>query len=102
MDQWQMVRSVLGPYFAGEFQFLDLVVSGNSHVKIGYRALFLLNAIFFDLNTRYELTLGFLFLLGFVALWKIVGCHGDRRAGCVESLNLLRREKLNIFAEGEE
>ena len=68
LDQWRFVYGTLAKYYSGTFSFLDLVTNETSHIRVGYRAVFLLNAILFDLNVHVEIVLGLIALLLFTLL----------------------------------
>ncbi|MBI2993835.1 MAG: hypothetical protein HYY48_06620 [Gammaproteobacteria bacterium] len=68
LDQWRFVVGMLARYYSGQFSVLDLVANETSHIRIGYKTLFLLNAILFDLNVHVEIFVGLTALLIFVVL----------------------------------
>ena len=70
-DQWYFLPMVQD-YFAGRFHILSLWVTHSQHRTPGYKLLFLLNAIFFKLDTRLETMLGLVALAAGVLLimWR--------------------------------
>jgi len=77
-DQWRFLKLVES-YYEGNFKLYDLTQL-SSHLKVGYMALFLGNALLFNLNTYAELI--FSMALFSVSLWLIYS--GLRRSGLKE------------------
>lgn len=66
-DQWHFIP-MLHDYFGGDFHLFSLWVSHSQHRTPGYKLLFLLNAVFFKLDMRLEVMLGFATLVASVLL----------------------------------
>jgi hypothetical protein len=66
-DQWHFMP-MIRDYFAGQFHAFSLWDSHSQHRTPGYKLLFLVNAIFFKLNLRFEIVLGLIALTTSVLL----------------------------------
>lgn len=61
-DQWRLMP-MIDNYMEGTFKYSDLMEPLNGHNLSGYKAMFLLNAIFCNLNMYFELILTVLIML---------------------------------------
>ncbi|EKD55523.1 MAG: hypothetical protein ACD_60C00002G0003, partial [uncultured bacterium] len=66
-DQWHYLM-MLTKYFETGFDFHLLTLMHGSNFQLGYNAWFVLNGVWFGLNTQLELFLGLFFLGGFLVL----------------------------------
>ena len=82
-DGWFFVSDFLIPFYEGNFGFSDLYVVRNAadHVQPLHRILFIINAILFDLDFRYEAVLGALFA---VVLAGMMCLHFKKTHGITE------------------
>lgn len=82
-DDWFFLSDFLVPFYSDNFGFSDLYVlrGAADHLQPMHRILFILNAVLFDLDLRYEAVLGALFA---VALAWMMSLHFKRSHGITD------------------
>lgn len=64
-DLWRFIP-IVESYYQSGFTFSSLLFKHGEHLLLGYNLWFLINSLFFDLNTRLELFIGLVFLAGII------------------------------------
>ena len=71
-DLWRYIP-IIESYYNSGFSPSILLLKHGEHLQLAYNLWFLINSLFFDLNTRLELFIGIIFLFGVLfVLYRIV------------------------------